>query len=506
MSELDDETAKLLLKAAQVCRDTGHRPVKTVSVPEDDTEASFGEIASVDGGDVNNGRAFAERFNGHLCYVTASREWRAFNGVYWELASQVALDRHAKHVLRQIIAKCAAAVTANPRDLDTKEALDRAHSAYRNIHKVRALIDAASSERGMYVPDPSYFDANPWLLGVRNGAVNLRTGKLLEPSPELLISKVAPVDYSEDAECPIWLETLNGIFQGSAELIGLFQRICGYTLSGDASEEVFFFLFGDGANGKSTLTGILQALLADYVGALPSRVVTDGKNNETEARLAKAQAVGKRLLWVNETAEGDVWDDDILKVFSSRDEISGARFHHANPFSFTPTHKLWVRGNHRPGLRDNSHAMWRRIIIIPFRAKFEGAAIKRNLDRQIIETEAAGVLRWMVEGCLQWQRDGRLIVPEIVEAEKRAYKSETDLLQMWIDFHCKIEQGAEAPQTQLYDSYVEYMNAQRLRPVSSIKFGKGLEAKGFKRHDAARGKIVEGLHLKNTMLMSADED
>jgi P4 family phage/plasmid primase-like protien len=354
---------------------------------DQDTESYYGEITITKGGDVANGKAFAERYRGRLLYVDAAQEWRRFNGNHWEKCSQSNIDSAAKSCLRVIINDCTERLKRDPGDKVAHQELNKAVSAYDRLAKVRAVAESGRSERGMFVNDPDRFDKDLWHLGVQNGVIDLRTGRLLPPDPGLLISKIAGTEYHEDAECPLWLETLDAIFQGDAELIDFVQRAAGYTLCGDVSEEVCFFLYGAGANGKSTFMMVLQGVLGEYVGTLSSKVVTRSRGNETEVRLAKAGAVGRRLIWSNETKESDVFDDDVLKAFSSRDPIPDARWHHQHPFAFTPTHTLWMRGNHKPGVRDSSHSFWRRLIPIIFKAKFEGAAIKHNLDKRILAAE-----------------------------------------------------------------------------------------------------------------------
>jgi P4 family phage/plasmid primase-like protien len=405
LPELGKKVDGYLTRQASATRRNSALALPRLHEIDRDTESCFGEITTTKGGDVANGKGFAERYRGHLLYVDAAQEWRRFNGNHWEKCSQSNIDSAAKSCLRVIINLCTDRLKCDPSDKVAQQEWKKALSAYERLPKVRAVADSGRSEHGMFVNDPDRFDKDVWHLGVQNGVIDLRTGRLLQADPGLLISKIAGTEYHEDAECPLWLETLDAIFQGDAELIDFVQRAAGYTLCGDVSEEVCFFLYGAGANGKSTFMMVLHGVLGKYVGTLSSKVLTRSYGNETEVRLAKAGAVGKRLIWSNETKEGDVFDDDVLKVFSSRDPIPDARWHHQRPFTFTPTHTLWMRGNHKPGVRDASYSFWRRIIPIVFKAKFEGAAIKHNLDKRILAAEASGVLRWMVEGCLKWQRD-----------------------------------------------------------------------------------------------------
>ena len=299
-----------------------------------------------------------------------------------------------------------------------------------------------------------------------------------------MISKVAGAEYHEDAECPLWLETLDAIFQGDAELIDFVQRAVGYTLCGDVSEEVCFFLYGSGANGKTTFMLVLHGVFGDYVGTLSSRVITRGHGNDTEVRLAKAGAVGKRLIWANETKEGDVFDDDVLKVFSSRDPIPDARWHHQRPFTFTPTHTLWMRSNHKPGVRDASNAFWRRMIPIPFKAKFEGSAVKHNLEE--VHSGDRGARRVALDGrgLLEVAARWPPILPASIVAERARYREETDVIGRWLDECCECDVSAAILQNILFENYRLWMLRREL-PAASVQI-EGLDKRS--KNAVFRGK------------------
>lgn len=159
-----------------------------------------------------------------------------------------------------------------------------------------------------------------------------------------------------------------------------------------------------------------------------------------------------------------------------------------------------MRGNHKPGVRDASHSFGRRMIPILFKAKFEGAAIKHNLDKRILAAEALGVLRWMVEGCLKWQQDGRLIIPAGIEAERDSYRAETDILGQWIAECCELDPTAVEQQKRLFEQYQAWMRLENYHAVgSNTAFGRKLEGRGFLRGQNGQGRTVEGLRLKSSV-------
>ena len=181
------------------------------------------------------------------------------------------------------------------------------------------------------------FDLNPMFFGVENGMLDLRSGDLLDPSPDQMISKIGRVFFDKSATAPQFQQFLQQ-FMPDAEMCGFLQRAVGYTMTGSVDEEVIFFMYGVGANGKSLFGNIIHALLGEYSVSLGAALITKNKH-ENEAERLKARLPGARLAQINEVAQGDIWDDQRMKELASREPIS-ARYLHKEAFQFNPTHKI----------------------------------------------------------------------------------------------------------------------------------------------------------------------
>ena len=114
-----------------------------------------------------------------------------------------------------------------------------------------------------------------------------------------------------------------------------------------------FFFFGTGQNGKSTFTKFLEALLGEYALKSASSLYTLAANGRDPLE-EKARLVGKRFVTGSETEEGDDLAESRVKDLTGGDTITG-RHLYCDAFSFEPTHKLWIYGNHRPNVRGNDH-------------------------------------------------------------------------------------------------------------------------------------------------------
>jgi len=192
---------------------------------------------------------------------------------------------------------------------------------------------------------------------------------------------------------------------------------------------------------------------------------------------------------MNEIAEGEKWDEARLKAITSRESLTAEiKFEH--PFEFRPTHKLIVRGNTKPLIRDNSHGTWRRIVLVGFGRQFEAHEQVPNLDAWLAENEGPGILAWLVDGCRKWQRD-RLQLPAKVISETAEYRADNDLIGQWLSECCDVrDRQAKASKKAALSSYQRWCEDNGLRhPMSATMLTKKLDERGLhldrgKRHYA----------------------
>lgn len=179
------------------------------------------------------------------------------------------------------------------------------------------------------------------------------------------------------------------------------RRALGYTLTGDVREDCWFGCHGEGYNGKSTLFNVLHSVFADYSYVAPFSLVERGRNEGSRRDFDIANLQNMRFVMASETSEGGVWDEERLKRLSGGDALH-AEIKFGAEFNFLPTHKLWFMFSHQPRVRDHSTGFWRRVRLIPFLRKFDGAIDDKFLSQKL-ESERAGILRWLVKACLEWR-------------------------------------------------------------------------------------------------------
>src|SRR5215211_988224 len=220
--------------------------------------------------------------------------------------------------------------------------------------------------------------------------IELTTGIVRPPSRSDYLTqragcKVAPPGTPH----PIWTAFLNRITNGDAKLIAFLQRYIGYCLTGDVSEHVFIFVYGTGANGKSTFIGTIQAIFGDYATVADMATFLASNNDRHPTELAKLR--GARLVIATETQAGRAWDEAKIKAITGGEKQT-ARFMRQDFFDFDPTFKLLISGNHKPHLRNVDEAMRRRLLLVPFTVQIPKAERDPKLMEKL-KSEWPAILR-----------------------------------------------------------------------------------------------------------------
>ena len=435
--------------------------------------------------DLGNARRFSSTFRNRLRYHPGIG-WHEWDGRRWYPDGDCA-QGYAKQIL---LDQLTALVRADEGfDMDELRHIVGSASA----SKIGAVVELAQSELAIRMPRDVLFDGNPWLLNCQNGTLNLKSGKLRRHKPGDLLSKMCGAEFVAGAACPRWEQFMLEVFNQDVELVRYVQRVLGYTLTGDTSEQCFFLLYGTGRNGKSTLLEMTRAVLGDYAVRASFRTflqkVGDAGSTGDLARLA-----GARFVSAIEAPVGQRLDEALVKELVGGDKIA-ARFLYKDYFEYHPVLKLFLAANHLPEIYESTEAMWRRIRQIPFVVRFGEEKCNPRLLGELLE-EKVGVLAWMVEGCREWQREG-LGKSFVVEKATARYKADQDILADWIRACCVLESGGKVVTRDLFGVYKAWATACGYSTVSARVFGRKLEEKGvvFGWVDGQRGR--RGISLKH---------
>jgi putative DNA primase/helicase len=339
------------------------------------------------------------------------------------------------------------------------------------------------------------WDRDPMLLGTPGGTVDLQTGRLREARRSDFITKsTAVVPADRGTLVPIWGAFLERIFRHDPELIPFIQRAIGYALTGQVAEHVLFFAWGQGGNGKGVLLNSLSRLLGDYATIAPGDLLLWTQSDRHPCDLAMLR--GARLVTASELGRGRAWDEPKLKSLTGGDPIT-ARFMRQDFFTYEPQFTLFVAGNNKPSFRGVDEAIRRRVLLLPFLQNIPAEERDPNLP-ETLKSEWPGILRWAIEGCLIWQRDG-LQPPLSVRAATDDYLNAEDLLGQFLEERCIISPriGWTALAT-LYTAYKEWCEPRGQHPGSSNALGKKLDERGLERKRTEYGQGFVGIGVVRT--------
>lgn len=349
-------------------------------------------------------------------------------------------------------------------------------------------------------------DTNKYLLNCQNGILDLKTGSLLPHASHHLMTKIADAGYEEDAECPNWIKFLESIFVDSKgntdhELIRYVQKLVGYTMTGDVSEQSMYFLYGGGKNGKSTFINTIKDILGDY-SRQTNKETFISKEHNGSANSDVARLAGSRFVSAVESNDGEKLDESIVKQITGGESII-ARFLHKDFFEFTPEFKVFFTTNHKPIVKGTDEGIWRRIKLIPFLATIPEE--KRDLQLPVkLKEEVSGILKWMLEGCLLWQKEG-LKNPSSIESASKDYREEMDILLPFIKECCTVNPLAKVELKDLYNEYQSYCIENDDYKLKKRAFTREIESKGYEKTQGAGNKtVIHGIELNEATKKRAE--
>ncbi len=364
----------------------------------------------------------------------------------------------------------------------------RAAQRIASAQTIAAVERLARSDR-VHAARPEQWDANPWLLNTPGGIVDLRSGMIRPTRPEDYTIKMTAV--APGGECPIWLAFLERVTCGNSAFQSYLQRFAGYTLTGSTREQCLAFLYGTGANGKSTFLQTLSGMMGEYAMTAPVDLLTDTKFNGHPTEVAGLQ--GARLVTAVETGEGHRWNESRLKLLTGGDQLT-ARFMRGDFFSFVPTFKFLIAGNHRPTLRTVDEAMRRRLHLLPFLANIASGDRDPELPEKL-KSEWPGILRWTIAGSVTWFRDG-LCAPEVVCRASLDYLEAEDTLQQWIDDHCDLRNGEWSASSALFVDWRRYAEDAGEQAGTMKAFSQRLATYGLTPVRKSERRGFSGIRLK----------
>jgi putative DNA primase/helicase len=435
--------------------------------------------------DLGNAERFVALHGNDLRYARAIGGWVHWDERRWQPDTNGEADRRMKATIRSI----AREASRPGLDLDEVRAILQWAIYSESAARIAAALKLGQTEKQVVV-DPAQFDADPWLLNVPNGTLDLRTGTLRDHRREDLITKIAGAAFVRDARHAGWDRFVRETTGGDPEYARYLQKAFGQSLIGRQNEEKVFVPYGPGATGKSTMLEAVGTSLGGYARTAEFTSFTK-KSSESSIRNDLAALAGARFVKAVEVGKDSRFNEAVLKSLTGGDTIS-ARFLFREYFDFTPVFTLFLATNHLPQVSATDDAIWRRLLLLPFMHQVPERERDSNLKLTLTtDPDAlAAVLAWLVEGCLDYQAEG-LQEPDLVRQHTTSYRVANDQIGDWISDCAEADSTAFTLSRDLRESYERWCKANSIDPLTQNAFAAELRDRGLETgrsgHGGARG-------------------
>ena len=435
--------------------------------------------------DLFNSKMMIEECGSEIRFCAPWKKWIIWDSMRWKkddgnLIYQMAIDT-IKRMYKKAIANKTMEET-----LAMMEHTGRSEAA----RKIEAMIRVTCWNKQINIL-PEELDRDSFIFNCKNGMIDLETGRLLPHEKEKMMTKVSPVIYDPEAQCPVWKKFLKEIFGKNRDLINFVQRALGWALTGDTSSQAMFILYGNGANGKSTFIITVMKLMGDYATSTPTETFMQKKGDQASNDIARLK--GTRFVSAMEAEYGGKLAEAVIKRLTGDDVIS-ARFLYGEFFDFIPTFKIFMATNHKPKIGGMDNAIWRRIRMVPFEVSFSEDKQDRMLSRKL-ENELPGILTWIVEGTLKWRKEGLGNTPAVLEATS-AYRHEMSAIETFLGEMCIKKNTGMVKSSFLYNAYKKWCEENNERVMSARGFGIRMGETGTDKVRLSKGFHWLGIELR----------
>ena len=436
--------------------------------------------------DTGNASRFKDNYGEFVRFSYIRKSWYYYNGKIW-IIDQLG---KIKTLADKTIERMKDETIYIPEGADEEEMQKIFSKHLKATRSSRGKTNMLKESEHLLPIQPSAFDNDKHLFNVQNGYLDLNKGTLQEHDKEKFFTKISNIEFTDKADCPMWIEFLNTIFDNDQGLINYIQRAVGYSLSGSTEEQMMFILHGNGRNGKSVFLDIITELFGNYsTNIQPQTIMVKQQSNNANPDVAKL--AGARLVTTTEPNEGVRLDEGLVKQLTGGDKVT-ARFLYEDEFEFLPQFKLWMATNHKPIIRGTDDGIWRRMAIVPFTVQIPEHKVDKRLTLKL-KREINAILNWAVEGYLLWRSTG-LQEPQSIKDQRKEYRGEMDTLEAFVDECCIRETDSTVTAKALYQIYRDWASENNQYLMSNTKFGREM-GKKFEKHKTASSINYKGITL-----------
>ncbi len=435
--------------------------------------------------DYGNAKRFLLFCSDYIKYDKSRNQWMFWNGRFWNSDSMEEIRKFAQTVI------CRYEIAINEcKKLNIQEKTTlRTHARNsNNLDKINSMLKTARDWN--YVKE---LQCKPYLLNVKNGVVNLKTKELYPHDSSYGCTTICNVDYNPKAESTRFKQFLNEVFQGEKTIIKYVQTMFGYAITGEHQEEKLFFLYGQGANGKSKLVDTICYVAGNNAGKFPINALTKSASYTGRPTPELIPLQGKRIGFSSELQGEDCLNDSTIKQLTGNESVSMRRMReeYVNaPIDFT----LFIDTNYMPYFKHYDFAIERRVVIIPFLKTFQEG--ERDLElSQKLKADKEYVLTWLVKGANRYYQEG-LKEPEQITACKFEFKRSCDSVGCFIEDVILHSLGEKVQSSVLYEYYKDYCYAHEFKELGTKEFSQEMVKRNLRRKSYNKGNYFIDITIK----------
>lgn len=310
------------------------------------------------------------------------------------------------------------------------------------------------------------------IIAFRNGLYNVASDSFLEFTPDVVITNKIPWDFNRNASSEVIDKMLENVSCGDAAIRSLLEEIVGAcmyrsnTLAGGKA----FILTGTGANGKSTYLKTLSHLMSEKnISSLDLKKLGD--------RFSTVMMFGKLANIGDDISNEFVTDTSLFKKVVTGETIDAEQKGQPK-FDFKPFCKLLFSANSIPrmGKGSDSQAIMRRLVIVPFNAKFKSddPNFKPGIEEELKGQESMEYLIQLgIQGLKRVLETKNFTTSAAMQQELEEYEERNNPLLMFVkdcedeDFELENE-----PTSAVYERYKEFCLSESLQALSKIEFSR----------------------------------
>lgn len=421
--------------------------------------------------DVGFSHLFSDTFKNYARFCPTANRYYTYNGTVWKLDER---DTETAELCKTFVK----AFFCYSQDQSSE--YSRSVSKLNSFSRRKNILQDARGENQITM---SEFDSHPELLNCRNVVLNLETLEAQNHDPNLLFTKCANVVYDPDARSPDWEQFMEQVMEGDREKIRYLQKLSGYCLTADTSEEEMFILYGSTTrNGKSTFLETLAYMMGDsdsgYACAMSPDTIALKTRDSSAPSSDIARLRGCHFLRCSEPPRSMIFNVALLKSMLGRDTLT-ARNLNEREFQFIPQFKIVMNTNHLPAVNDQTLFSSGRVKVITFDRHFSDEEQDKNLRSRLERPESlSGILNWCLEGLRMYRKEG-LQEPDSVRNATQEYRKESDKMVLFFDDCLEEKSGTNLSGKSVYGRYTEWCQKNGYRAEKKGNFFQELRRRGL---------------------------